>query len=438
MKRTTKTDRYECGDGHLCNIAPLALAGIGALAGGVLGGLSGGGDKNQKSSQQGSSSTSSTWSPWGEVAPLYSQFAQEAGNLFNQGVQPFYGGQLFAGPSGATQQGWQLGMGSLPMYQGAASAAQGGAPWFKQAAEKALQATDAMRGINRTAGGNYNFLSNAANVANNPYVQGMNQMMARRMNENLAENILPQLGYQGAGVGQFGNERMGALQGRAIGDTQQAIADAQAQINAQAYQSGLGAQQYALGQTGNVLQNQLAPAQAQAWGAQQQGNAANLLNQAGQYQQNAQNAAMGVGQSQEGYDQNQLNQDFMRWQWEQQAPYTRLQNLAQSLGFLQPLGTMTSGSSSMNTGTAPNPNYQSTGQRIIGGALAGMGLGAFSDRRLKRNIARAGATPGGQPWYTWEWVWGGKGQGVMADEVPDDVRLAGPFGYAMVDYSKVI
>lgn len=74
---------------------------------------------------------------------------------------------------------------------------------------------------------------------------------------------------------------------------------------------------------------------------------------------------------------------------------------------------------------------------IMGGvsSIAGM-AGMFSDRRLKRNIQRIGER-NGIPWYEFEYVWGQKAIGVMADEAPADAVHIHPSGFLMVDYSKV-
>lgn len=60
---------------------------------------------------------------------------------------------------------------------------------------------------------------------------------------------------------------------------------------------------------------------------------------------------------------------------------------------------------------------------------------AASDRRLKTNIQRIG-TWRGYPAYSWLYLWGEPGVGVMSDEVNQDavVRVG---GYDMVDYSRV-
>jgi len=70
--------------------------------------------------------------------------------------------------------------------------------------------------------------------------------------------------------------------------------------------------------------------------------------------------------------------------------------------------------------------------------INGMNLG-ISDRRLKKNIVRIGATPGGQSIYEFEYIWGGGTQvGVMADESPEDAVIVGPNGFLMVDYARIV
>lgn len=69
--------------------------------------------------------------------------------------------------------------------------------------------------------------------------------------------------------------------------------------------------------------------------------------------------------------------------------------------------------------------------------LLGTGLSLFSDRRLKTDIKRVGATDGGTPVYTYRY--GGKGpfhMGVMAQEVPEAATMH-ESGYLMVNYAEV-
>jgi len=64
----------------------------------------------------------------------------------------------------------------------------------------------------------------------------------------------------------------------------------------------------------------------------------------------------------------------------------------------------------------------------------------FSDARLKTNIMRISTTPGGLPWYRYEFLGVIPAEGVLAQDLlillPDAVERH-ESGYFMVDYSKV-
>ena len=86
-------------------------------------------------------------------------------------------------------------------------------------------------------------------------------------------------------------------------------------------------------------------------------------------------------------------------------------------------------------------NAQAAGNaNLLNGA---MNLGSailMSDRRLKRNIKRIGTHDCGIGIYSYVYVWGEPGVGVMADElekVNPEAVATHPSGYKMVDYSKV-
>jgi hypothetical protein len=75
------------------------------------------------------------------------------------------------------------------------------------------------------------------------------------------------------------------------------------------------------------------------------------------------------------------------------------------------------------------------------GGGGGGGGGGWSDRRLKRDIVRLGASPSGLPIYAFQYVWGGpRFVGVMAQDLlrlrPDAVRLD-ESGYYKVDYARI-
>lgn len=64
---------------------------------------------------------------------------------------------------------------------------------------------------------------------------------------------------------------------------------------------------------------------------------------------------------------------------------------------------------------------------------------SYSDARLKTNLRRVGTTARGHAWYVWDWKTGGRGEGVIAQEVahiPGAVH-ADADGVLMVDYSRV-
>lgn len=66
---------------------------------------------------------------------------------------------------------------------------------------------------------------------------------------------------------------------------------------------------------------------------------------------------------------------------------------------------------------------------------------AFSDIRLKRDIARVGALPSGLPVYDFKYAWADEPQrGVMAHEARElfpEAVSEGPGGFLMVDYSRI-
>ncbi len=100
-------------------------------------------------------------------------------------------------------------------------------------------------------------------------------------------------------------------------------------------------------------------------------------------------------------------------------------------------------SAAQNTGQY-NLDAFSAQQAGLNSAMSGLGSAAmmFSDRRLKENIQRVGETViYGQsiPWYTWTYIWGEPGEGVMADEVRHICGLVHMHesGYEMVDYGRL-
>ena len=85
------------------------------------------------------------------------------------------------------------------------------------------------------------------------------------------------------------------------------------------------------------------------------------------------------------------------------------------------------------TGNAEQANYQA----MMGGLGQAAGAASmFCDRRLKTNIKRVGEFLG-FPFYTYDYIWGEKAAGVMADEVNKEAVSTHSSGFKMVDYSKL-
>lgn len=87
-------------------------------------------------------------------------------------------------------------------------------------------------------------------------------------------------------------------------------------------------------------------------------------------------------------------------------------------------------------------NKTASNNALMGGLfnLGGAAIGAFSDRRLKKNIKRVGTHTLGIGIYVWEYLWGEPAVGVMSDELklvkPSAVHTH-PSGYEVVNYGAL-
>ena len=214
------------------------------------------------------SETNQTFTPWDQAQQSYQQLADRTNVLAGQDPG-------WVGPSDQTMQGLQALYGAIP----------------------------GMNQVGNTAMDNYGFLSKAADVANNPYVQGMVGANQQSVNKQLTEQWLPAItgSAVGTGSGALGSSRAGLAQGNAVGNAAQQLGQANAGLLNTAYGQGLSAQQGALSSLGALQQGLLMPAQA--------------MQQA--------------GQQMEGYEQNRLN-----------APWQHLQNIGAYLQYTNPLGNL--------------------------------------------------------------------------------------------------
>lgn len=299
----------------------------------------------------------------------------------------------------------------------------------------------------------------------NPYTENVQQETLREMQRqhNIASN---QLQNQFAAAGAHGGSQQALaqteslrnfsdmvglhtarLQDQAFQQAQQQIArDQDRALQAMAQNQGVDAQAMAANQQAAMQAQQLnqgvdAQAAMADQQAQQQINMFNpqqrlaaaqqLGGLAGQGQQmQHQDIAMleGVGRDIRMDDQMHADLAYQDWLRQWNYPLDML-NVRTSLASGQPHGQAT-------TGPGPNNFAQNLGAF---GALAG-GIGMLSDRRLKRDIERAGTLPSGLPVYRFKYLWEDTERlGVIADEVevlfPEAVSDVG--GYKAVNYAEI-
>jgi len=169
----------------------------------------------------------------------------------------------------------------------------------------------------------------ASDVANNPYVQDMMAANARTVNDNLTRKMLPEIQQGAVQAGGSNNARQGIAEGVAMGDASEALANANAQTQMDAYRSGLGHEQAMMSQANALRDAGMAPMEA--------------LSRAG--------AGM------EGYQEKALQDAMMRWMYPYQTQSENLDAMLRRVGMLK-AGTQVS--------EQPNPNYQSPLQQGLG------------------------------------------------------------------------
>lgn len=198
------------------------------------------------------------------------------------------------------------------------------------------------------------------NFGQNQYTEALANNLQKTSNQNLAQNVMPQISQGAQLAGQYGGSRQGVAQGIAAGNAQSGLDLARSQLYNNAYGQD---QNFYLGNQGQ-MQNFY----TQQRGQDQQGLAlgANLYGQG-----NTGNLGIGAGQY-------ALGQTYMN------APLAAAQNYA---GIVNPYsnlnGSSTSGggSSSNNTTTVTDsgsPGTTSGGglQGALGGAMAGWQMGS--------------------------------------------------------------
>ena len=180
----------------------------------------------------------------------------------------------------------------------------------------------------------------------NPYTEALANNLQTTSNQNLAQNVMPQIAQGAQQAGQYGGSRQGVAEGIAAGNAQSGLDLARSQLYSNAYgqDQNFYTQQRGQDQSGMVLG-------ANLYGI---GNTGNL----------------GIGAGQYALGQNYMN-----------APLNALQNYASVVNPYANLnGSSTSGGGSSNTSTTTtsgNPGITSGGglQGALGGALGGWQMG---------------------------------------------------------------
>lgn len=296
----------------------------------------------------------------------YNQYAQNLlGRAYATTSEPFqtYGAARVAGFTPDQQQAMQMTRQNVGAFQ----------PMFQQGAQTVNQAAQGSASnmaapmIQQGIG----TFPQAAQAYMNPFVDSVVNNVGTLAARNLSENLLPQVNRTFVGSGTFGGSRSAEFTNRAVRDTQEAALRQQSELMRQGYtdaanifQSDQGRALQGANITGNLgvsdLYRQMQAGQIQA------GMGRDL-----QQMQAADTAALaGIGQQQQGLNQQSANLAYEDFQQQRDFPFVQAQRLAALGANLRvPQSTQTS---------EPGPNQTASN---IGSILTGIGaLGSFFGR----------------------------------------------------------
>jgi hypothetical protein len=270
--------------------------------------------------------------PWSAAQPGLIEAMENARGYFQSdvGYQPFTGNTT--APLGPDTQ---AGMGDIRTLASSE-------PYGSTALQNARGFTDDLvknQGLNAgltTAAGQFGDIYSRAQGNENPYLQGVINQQMDRANSAMS------------GSGRYGSGAHSA-----------AIAQAIAPTLAQDYQQRQQLQMQATGAMGDIY----------GQGLQRAGQAAQLTPALDEARFANAGKLLGLGDIQRGYDQALLDQQLKLWNaqqarpWEQLARMNAIQGQAGGLG-----GTQVT--------TSPGATQPSTMQKILGGGLAGAGIGS--------------------------------------------------------------
>lgn len=307
----------------------------------------------------------------------------------------------------------------------------------------------------------------------NPYLSQIADTVTRKATDNFTTSIMPQIRGGAQMAGQFGGSRQGVVEANAMKDLNQGISDSIGNIYGNAYNQAQQAKnasalQLSGQESGERIQNNQISANAalqqaamqnqrmmqdaqlayqaqrdnnqfqlnagdlalranlglgqlgldnQRFGLDQATTGVGLLNQASQQPVQNYQGLLGIGNLQQQDQQNQINSDVARWNYNQTAPW---QNLENYMGLVTGSGGRYGEGMGSSKGFNWGLDFTDSGGGGGGGGASAMAKAAviLSDRRTKRNVVKIGSRPDGLNVYAYNYLWSDEPQiGVMADEV---------------------
>jgi len=271
--------------------------------------------------KQQASETTTTSEPWKEQQPYLKDLFAEAEKQYKSDSPQFFQGQQTANQSASTLQGQE---------------------YVKGFANTAAQ------DIARNSTSAFNTAANAADLSSNPYFDAAAEAAIRPVVRQFNETVLPGIRQNAIASGGYGDSRMGVAQGIASDRLQQNVLDTTSRMALDAYGKGLDTSTKALALAPTAMQTGLQPGVMMDT----------------------------VGQSEQAYQQQLINDAINKWNYEQMLPANKLTTL-QSL-ITGNYGGTTTGQALQDV-SRTNPLMSGLGGAAagasIGTALGGPGIG---------------------------------------------------------------
>lgn len=283
--------------------------------------------------------TTQTRDPWSVAQPYLTNAMAAAQNNYNAnvGYQP-YTGQTTADINPLESQ-------ALSTGTGIASSQLGGSPGVT-AGQSFLQGLVQNQGLNQglqNAAGQYGTLYNEASTQQNPYLQAILETSNRRIGDRINASM--------SGAGRYGSGQHTDVMARALAESADPILAQDYQARQQQRMAATGAQADIYGQ-----------------GLQRAGQATQLIPTLDQAQYAGADRLMAYGNFQRAQTQAQLDAALKTYNAQQAYPWEQLARFNAIAGQAGGLGG--------TTVTATPLQQPSTLQAMLGGGLAGAGLGS--------------------------------------------------------------